>query len=456
MLKYILINLATIFFILGFSYDIKAQQIVNTKAFYRNDTLLITYDLTGNQKLDSLNLSISSFTSKKKYDLKFSGDIDTIISPGIGKKIFAKINRDSFPDDGESLRIQLIGWTKSLPVKRKNRLHLPKIDLSKIPVNPRFTFSTSAGLIFRSSDYSEKSSMSNFILNYNPTNNFQIGIGAGYFRFIDSIKTYSTYPIFINVALKFSNPAFIFMRLGFCPKNMGPAVTLGIGYKIISYGPFGIDVSAQLHRFDGFRTINAFSLNAGLSIDFSSRKNFKKDFNYRFKRSFLMYPEFGINFYNKASPSVSGDISYIVSPFYTQGIGISYEIIHYNFNFPVELEYYSSYYKRYVKYIAGIAPVELNINIIPLYLCGRLYFSRAKYRNYIFWKYGYTIYSKLEKGELKNGFVADLGMGLRIPVKKDIGLNLIFGAKYFNNKGNYEGVTNDIFGTFYIKTGFVF
>lgn len=307
------------------SIETNAQQIKNLKADYRNDTLSITYDLVGKQKLDSIHLKISSFTSKTDYNLDFAGDIDGVILPGKNKKLFAIINRDSFPENGESLRIQLVGWTKNNPVHSKDRFHFPSIDLSKVPKNPRFTINTYLGAIFPSEGFSKAGRVSTIVLNYNVTNTFMVGLGASCLKFNDSIRTYHTYPLFVNLAYKFYDPAYLFMNLGYCPVNMGPKLTFGIGYKLFSHGPFGFDLSAQLHKYYGNKDILAVSLNSGISFDFSSRKYLKKESYYKFKHDYLIYGEIGLNFTKKACPAISCDIAYIISPFYTQGIGIAGE-----------------------------------------------------------------------------------------------------------------------------------
>jgi hypothetical protein len=434
---------------------IKGQQIEGVKANYKNDTLVILYDVTGKTKIDSIELNLSSY--KKKYEFKFYGDIDKEIEPGKGKKIWSYIPRDSFPEQGESLKIRLKGWTKSTTLHKKWKRNKHSNFFIKSPKNPRFSFSSSVGVIFRSSEFSKIGQTLSAAYYYHPTNAFQIGLGGAYFNFLDSVKTFTTGHGFIatKYSLKdYQIPNYLLLNLGYSLFNKGPVATVGVGYKNQILGPFNFDLNARLHRFFGDYNFYSCSLNAGILVNLSSRKRFKKDRIHRFK-DIMIYFESGINYLTQLSPNLSIDVSYKIAPNYTQGIGLSVESIKYKLKHEYNTTYYSTYYNQTREYIAG-TNLRLKLFIVPVYLNGRLYLSTKRFRPYLVWKYGFTIYSKADTGDLQNGFVGDLGIGFQSPLNKTKALLFSAGIKFFDNQYNYGSFENDLFGTFFLKTGIVF
>lgn len=435
----------------------RAQKIENVRALYQNDTLTILYDLTGKIKLDSIEVIISSPKTSKKYMFSFHGDINNEVKNGKDKKIWAYIYRDSFPEDGVTLKIRLKGWAKRT-TKTKKRKKKPFVFFTKSPVNPRFTFSPGLGILLRSSEFSKIGQNVSGTFYYHPSGTFQIGLGVTYYNFLDSVKRFSSAHGLISTKYSFANyslPGYLLMNYGYSLFNEGPVITAGLGYKNIIYGPINIDVSAQLHRFYGYFDFYALSLNAGISISASSRKRFKKEKVYKFK-DFMVYAEAGANYFKKLSPNFSIDFAYKIAPNYTQGIGFSFESVNYKFKSEYKTHYYSEFYQENIEYVAGIVDYELNIYIVPFYLNGRLYLSTGRFRPFLLWKYGVTIYSKADKGELKKGFVGDLGFGFQSPINKKKAMIFSVGLKFFDNKYSYEGIENNFFGTFFFKTGIVF
>jgi len=449
-------NYLIILFLFFFLLNSRAQKIENVRAVYQNDTLTIFYDLTGKTKLDSIEVKISSYKTGKKYKFLFQGDINNEVETRKGKKIWAYIERDSFPEDGESLKIKLKGWTKQTKPKKRRRKQSE--FLAKEPVNPRFTFTPTVGILLRSSEFSKIGRKVSGTFNYHPTKTFQVGLGVDYYNFLDSVKQFSSANGLISTKYSLTNyslPAYLLMNYGYSLFNEGPVITAGLGYKDVIYGPFNIDISAQLHKFYGNFDFYALSINAGISISASSRKRFKKEKVYKFK-DFMVYAEVGANYFKKLSPNFSIDFAYKIAPNYTQGIGVSFESINYKFKGEYKTYYYSEYYQEDIEYVAGIVDHELKIYLVPFYLNGRLYLSSGRFRPFLLWKYGVTIFSQADKGKLKNGFVGDLGFGFQSPINKKKAITFSVGLKFFDNSYSYEGIENSLFGTFFFKTGIVF
>jgi len=445
-------------FFVVMSVGMHAQRFEHVKAFYANDTLIITYDLSGNQKIDSLEIKVSSYKTRKTYKLMFLGDANYNINPGKNKVARASFHRDSLPDNGESLQIRLKGWTKYTPVHKKRKFDFSWQNISKVPLNPRFSLINTVGLLTKSSEFSKMSITTSSTFYYNPTDQFGIGAGLNYISLSDSLKHYSSVAGYISAKYKLSEylpSTYVLMNYGFDPLNDGPLYSIGFGYEGTLLGPIGYDISARINKFSGDYNFGILSFNAGLSINMSSRKRFKKDKTYKF-REYLIYVETGLNYFNKMTPSLSFDIAYNISPFYTQGLGISLESINYQLSTEIYSSYYSSYYQKDIEYIAGIQNFNLKLFIAPIYFNGRLFFSLGKVRPYLLWKYGITLYSHVNEGDLKNGFVADAGIGFQISLNKHMGLNISTGVKYFNNKYSIETIEYHQFGTTFLKAGIVF
>lgn len=439
-----------------YALKVNGQQITNIKAEYKSDTLFIHYEITGILNLDSLLIRVVAEKSLKTYDLFISNARDSALVPGKDKPLYLILPRDSFPDEGESLRIQLTGWTKAFKVKRKRSPGQFFETFYKETVFPRFTISCNKGWIFRSRSFSEIGHVSCLSLNYNPAEGLQTGFGMSYYYFDDSVNHFITYPAFVHAMYRFPSAVYFMMNWGYSYENSGSSFTFGLGYKNMLWGPFDFELGAQYHQFYGSRYISALSINAGLSMNFSSRKRYKKEKVYRFARDFLYYAETGLNYLNKPGASFSFEIAYPFSPYYSLGLGGSFESVNYRFLIDYEYEYYSTYYNRYIPVVESNIPVQLGLNIVPLYITGRLFFTGSKLRPYLQWKYGATVFCSSDKGKIKNGFVADLGLGIQYPINKKTGFIFNFGIKYFENELSGKAYFHDRFGTFFMKTGVVF
>lgn len=439
-------------------FSLNAQRFKNLKASYVNDTLCIRYDVENEKKIDSLEVEISSAETGKKYLFSFN-----ISKTGKSSRLAKKyIPRDSFPLEGEQLKIRLKGYidTGNSPKNRKFRYGgAGKINfkfLKKEPVDPRFSMIMNGGLIMPSEEFSEGGLNSSFSFHYNPVKKSSIGLGVNYFNFKDSIKSYTTVSPFISTRYYHSDfPFYMLVNYGYCSLNSGAVLGVGGGFIRRIRGPFLINFGAQIQKHYGDYSFVSVLINAGLQIDGSIRKRKFKDRVYRFK-NMVGHLNGSFNYLNDFSTGFGLDASYKISPLYFQGLGISFENVNYKFKPDIAMSYYSSYYQEQREYIFGGFTYNLKIKIIPVYLCGRLYLSKQKNRPFLLWKYGVTLFSSVNKGVLDNGFFGDLGIGMQIPLNKTTAFTFSGGVKYFDNKYSIGNIENNIFGTFYLNTGIVF
>ncbi len=408
-----------------FSNSVVSQQITHTKIIYKNDSIIISYDVIGRTDLDSIWLIISG---AKNIDslLSFTGAINKPIKRGKNKKTSAYVDSNLLKDAPLNLKINLEGNYKSESTKKgKKKKHKKNAHFISSKA-PKLSVDAAGGFTMPMQDNNELSLHSEFSINYFPVKNFSISIGADY-RNIKALNSFMSFPIYYKSTFYF--PTFYASaKYGFSPAYSEHVLAVGLGKKFITKHRIAYSTAIELQHFYEHNQTSILNFTLGINYTAIQRKTKAHDRNYRFKNQ-ITIPEISFSYLNALSASLNTTFYNNYSPFFIYGIGFGIDYFNTLFKEKPKGTYYSYYYGTNREFYYQYNEYHTKFTAIKGYLSARLFFTAKKIRPYIQSDFGYAGIIQ-SKNNLTNGFCSLLSLGTLFPINKQV-FTFSVGAKYY-------------------------